>query len=82
MEGCRDGCRVAGGGRGRGKLKLISRPPQLSTVFGELRHAYMWLIEPGEEGRQVGVGVCSVFEVSVYLAVGGLNIRFFFYSDT
>ena len=30
-----------------GRLKLISRPPQLSTVFGELRHAYMWLIEPG-----------------------------------
>lgn len=24
-----------------GRLKLISRLPQLSTVFGELRHAFM-----------------------------------------
>lgn len=30
----------AGGKRGR--LKLISRPPQLSTVFGELKHAYIF----------------------------------------
>ncbi len=50
MEGCRDGWRMTGAGGGKGKgsggrLKLISRPPQLSAVLGELRHAYMWLIE-------------------------------------
>lgn len=36
----------AGGKRGR--LKLISRPPQLSTVFGELKHACILLSWGGQ----------------------------------
>lgn len=52
-----------------GRLKLISRPPQLSTVFGELRHAYMWLIESGVWGRQVGVVVCSVVRECLCITV-------------
>lgn len=57
------------GGRGGGGGELISRPPQLSTVFRELRHAYMWLIEPGVRTVNGGWSVFSCVSVCVHYSL-------------
>lgn len=73
MEQSGDVWRMEGAGGDKktqeGTLKLFSGPPQMFSVFGEMRHAYMWLIEKKKKNTTKDKGVPAVLLLVLFIVL-------------